>query len=301
MVELSRYKDRPMLVLKTGMLEAGFLYQDGGKMATLKDVNDGTEFLSQTEGEKYLHLEYDGDYVASECSGFDDMFPTIDPYTPQSGLLEGRTYPDHGEICRVQMTNDVKRTGMTFTYRSDEFKYTYQKSVYPLKDGSIEIKYHIANQSTEPFSCLWAGHCMLQGIDGAKIFTSYPAQTPRVQMFGPDDIDPDMLSPDSLTGFVPDEGHTYKFYYLERMPEGRFGVLYPDGKRLTFRTDPSKVPFLGVWLNNGGFKGIYNMALEPCTAPYDAPDRAQTHGFPSMLRPGGTLDFSIRISLETGI
>ena len=226
-----------MLVLKTGMLEAGFLYQDGGKMATLKDVNDGTEFLSQTEGEKYLHLEYDGDYVASECSGFDDMFPTIDPYTPQSGLLEGRTYPDHGEICRVQMTNDVKRTGMTFTYRSDEFKYTYQKSVYPLKDGSIEIKYHIANQSTEPFSCLWAGHCMLQGIDGAKIFTSYPAQTPRVQMFGPDDIDPDMLSPDSLTGFVPDEGHTYKFYYLERMPEGRFGVLYPDGKRLTFRTD----------------------------------------------------------------
>ena len=298
MIELSRYKDRPMLVLKTPMLTAGFLHQDGGKLATLKDTADGTEFLHQTEGDKYLTLEYDGDYVSSECSGFDDMFPTIDPYTPESGVLEGKTYPDHGEICRVSMENAIKRNGVTFTYRSDAFKYRYQKSIFPLRDGSIEIVYRITNDSPEPLSCLWAGHCMLRGVDGARIFTSYSDETPRVQMFGPDDVEPNDLSTDRLTGYQPGEGYTYKFYYLEKMPAGKFGVRYPDGKVLTFSTDPQKIPYLGVWLNNGTFKDIYNMALEPCTAPYDAPDRAEAHGFPTKIAPNASVEFSIRLSLS---
>lgn len=298
MVELSRYKDRPMMVIKNEILEAGFLYEDGGKLVSLKDVRDGQEFLAQATGEEYLALDYDGDYVSSECSGFDDMFPTIDPYTPESGPFAGKTYPDHGEVCRVPMEIALHRNAFTLSFRSDEFRYTYQKDVSLLNDGSLEIVYHIRNTGTDPFPALWAGHCMCQGVDGAQVFTSYGPKTPRVVMFGPDDEDPNTLPTESLTGYKPGEGWTYKFYYLEKMPEGRFGIRYPDGKKLCMQVDFQKVPYLGVWFNNGAFKDMYNIALEPCTAPYDAPDRAEEHGYETLIQPGQTVTFVLKISIQ---
>lgn len=298
MIELSRYKDRPMMVIKNEILAAGFLYEDGGKLVSLKDVRDGQEFLAQVDGEEYSVLEYDGDYVSAECSGFDDMFPTIDPYTPPDGPFEGKTYPDHGEVCRVPMEIALQRNAFTLSYRSDEFNYTYQKEISLLNDGSLEIAYHIRNTGTEPFAALWAGHCMCQGVDGARVFTSYGARTPRVLMFGPEDEDPNALPTDRLTGYVPGEGYTYKFYYLEKMPEGRFGIRYPDGKMLSMQVDAQRVPYLGVWFNNGAFKDMYNIALEPCTAPYDAPDRAEEHGYGAEILPGKVLTFALKISIR---
>lgn len=92
------YKDRPAIRVDTGALTALFLPEDGGKLASLK-ARDGYEYLYQGPESRYRRLTVDGSYIEAECSGWDDMFPTIDPYQPE-GLPP---YPDHGEICRIPL------------------------------------------------------------------------------------------------------------------------------------------------------------------------------------------------------
>lgn len=92
------YKDRPAIRVDTGALTALFLPEDGGKLASLK-ARDGYEYLYQGPESRYRRLTVDGSYIEAECSGWDDMFPTIDPYQPEGLPL----YPDHGEICRIPL------------------------------------------------------------------------------------------------------------------------------------------------------------------------------------------------------
>ena len=100
-VKCSHFKNRTAVSIQSNSLKATFLPDDGAKMASLIRIRDGKELLAVKPDETYRVLTYDGDYVSSECSGFDDMFPTVDPYTPTEGAYRGITYPDHGETCRI--------------------------------------------------------------------------------------------------------------------------------------------------------------------------------------------------------
>ena len=86
------YKERPAIAVESGSLIATFLPEDGGKMASLCVRNKGKELLTVRQDKHYKVLTYDGDYVSLECSGFDDMFPTVDPYTPTEGMLSGSCF-----------------------------------------------------------------------------------------------------------------------------------------------------------------------------------------------------------------
>ena len=59
-----------------------------------------------------------------------------------------------------------------------------------------------------------------------------------------------------------------------------------------------KIPYLGVWLNSGGFKDMYNLALEPCTSPFDTPVRASERNCGSVLESSEMQQFSIKIIVE---
>jgi hypothetical protein len=74
----STYKDQPAVTIESDNIAAQFLPGIGAKMASLRYKPLDLELLVQRPGVAYLTQPYDGDYVAGECSGFDDMFPTID-------------------------------------------------------------------------------------------------------------------------------------------------------------------------------------------------------------------------------
>ena len=74
-------------------------------------------------------------------------------------------------------------------------------------------------------------------------------------------------------------------------------MKYADGKELLFHFDKSKLPYLGVWLNNGEFQDLYSIAPEPCTAPFDAPDKAAVRGYVSKIAANATFSFDIHIQI----
>lgn len=297
---MTNYKDRPAEAVETATLIATFLPKDGAKMASLRVKESGRELLVVRADKEYKVLEYTGDYCEAECSGFDDMFPTIDPFMMSAGAYEGVPYPDHGEVCRLSYA--VKKDGerLIFHAKSKLFPMEYEKAVWPAEDGGIDIEYIYRNLGKDIFPFLWAGHMMLQGEDGAKVFTPYAEEMVPELMFATEGFSQEELPIDHLTKHEPGKGASYKYYYMEPMPEGRFGLSYADGSKLTLEVDPKKVPYLGIWFNNGKFQDLYSITPEPCTVPLDAVDRAAARGYESTIPGESEFRFKIHITWSVG-
>jgi len=292
------FKDRPAIAVESEKLVALFLPKDGGKMASLKRKCDGKELLAVKEGDTYKVLTETGSYVDSECSGFDDMFPTVDPYTPSEGKYKGVTYPCHGEVCRISHEYKILENQVNFFAKSKLFDVTYYKSVAITKNGGFAIRYVIENLGDEDFPFLWAGHVMLKGEDGMRVLTPFPDDTKTEFMFASTGYDTEKLPKDRLSGYVPEKGATYKFYYLDKTPEGWFGLSYPDNSKLYFNYNKDVLPYLGIWLNNGEFQNIYTITPEPCNLPFDAPHKAAERGLNASIKAKDSFEFVLNIELE---
>lgn len=293
------YKSRPALAVKTSAMTALFLPEDGGKLASVT-ASDGFEFLCQNPAPDYAPLAYDGSYVDSECASFDDMFPTVDPYTLPEGDYAGITYPDHGETCRLPYEVEINGGSVKLSAASRILPLTYEKVITPQADGSLTVTYTIENSGNEPLPFIWAAHCMLRGQDDLRIVTPYPADTSVTYMFGATHTDG--LPLDRLSGYQPGTGRAYKYYFDEPSDGGFVGAVYLNSRH-RFEMDfgnlfGSALPYLGVWINNGGFKDYYNIAIECATSPYDAPDRAIRSGYCSEIPRGSKWEFTLRIRVE---
>jgi hypothetical protein len=140
------YKDISAVKAETEKLAVTFLPEYGGKCASVKDKKSGREFLSQASGEHYKKLAYDGDYVAAECSGFDDMFPTIDKYYYDRYPWQGVPVPDHGEVCGLEWKYETKKSALRMWTHSPRFGYKFEKTISEIKDG-VSIDYLVTNNT----------------------------------------------------------------------------------------------------------------------------------------------------------
>ncbi len=293
------YKDRPAVRVTTQTLSALFLPEDGGKLVSVTANTDGFEFLCQNPAAQYARLAYDGSYVKSECASWDDMFPTIDPYTPESGEYAGVTYPDHGEICRLPMDTTVTDDALILSCASRIFSIVYAKAVTIDADGALRLTYIIENNGREDFPYIWAAHCMLKGSDDLVVQTPYAEDAPVAYMFGP--AGRETLPRDRLVGYNPGHGAAYKYYYTEPTRGGFIGGKYTTSGHsfeMDYRDSREAIPYIGVWINNGSFRDYYNIALECASAPYDAPNRAMDKGVCSVLPAGETLRFTVKVRVK---
>ena len=172
--------------------------------------------------------------------------------------------------------------------------------VFEDTDGHT-LTYTLTNRGDVAFPCLWAAHCMLRGQDDLRIRTPFPADAPVDYMFGATPAD--ALPLDRLTGYAPGTGAAYKYYYTQPTPAGWLTGMYTASGHsftLDYRADSASaaVPYVGIWINNGAFRDYYNIALECCTAPYDAPDKAEAHGYPASLPPHASRRFTLRVRVE---
>jgi hypothetical protein len=90
-----------------------------------------------------------------------------------------------------------------------------------------------------------------------------------------------------------------KYYVKGRMPEGWCLLRFPSlGVQVKLGFPVDKVPYLALLPNEGGAEGLYELFLEPCTAPYDRPDLARLHGALSLLRSHGTREWYLEIAVR---
>lgn len=282
MIFKTTYKDRPAIAVKGANLTATFLPLDGSKMASLKTEN-GTELLAQAKGEKYLPLTLNGSYIAAECSAFDDMFPTIDPCN-----TAGYDYIDHGEVCRTKHSCKIKKDRVILSCIAKSVNALFTKEI-TADDSGIAIKYAIENLNKEPLPYIWAGHMMFAARQGATVFSNAPKDSNTRVMFGTAPDNPEII------GDYNTDGESYKYYITQPFSPLVCGIDYGNGEKITVSFENNTVRWLGIWMNNGSFKNMYNIALEPCTAPFDSPINAEKENVGSVISGKGKVQFTLHL------
>ncbi len=280
MIRHSTFKGIDSIILENNQIRCTILPAYGGKMTSLFDKQAGYEWLYQSKGVQLEIPPYGADYAAFDSSGFDEIFPGIDQGPHPNEL---KVIPDHGEVWTLPWNVKERTYGFDLEVKSPIFPYSLLKQIH-LKPDGIELNYEALNESDEEFPFIWTAHSLLNVNQATSI--ALPKDLCEVMTVEhgskhlgewgtihpyPLTTSKSTKQPIDLSRFVPLETDSKeKFYFTDRLKEGWCQVVQEDISRtLTYRYPPEKVPYLGIWKTEGGYRGEHNFALEPCTGVYD--------------------------------
>lgn len=310
----SRYKDQLAVSIESEAMRAQFLPGIGAKLASLVYKPRDLELMVQRPGGQYLLQPFDGDYVAGECSGFDDMFPTIDACYYDRYPWQGVKMADHGEVWSLPWQLQIEKNSLKFSVHGVRFPYRLEKRVSFREDAALRLDYRLANLSPFDLDFVWAAHIMInieEGVelvlpDGVHTIVGTFDVTGRFGAYGDEYAWPTATLPDGgqrdLRHLRPrSAGDAYKYYVKGALPAGWCGLKYHRSDfslALMFPVD--QAPYLGVLPNEGGWRDEYMIFLEPCTAPFDRPDAARYRGQVSTVKALSTYEWYLDIRLAEG-
>ena len=307
----SRYKDQPAITIESDALRVQFLPGTGAKMASLVYKPREFELLVQGASDTYLTQPFAGEYVDGECTGFDDMFPTIDRCFCDQYPWQGIEMADHGEVWSLPWALQAGADELEFSVNGVRFPYRLEKRASFRTDSVLRLDYRLANLSPFDLDFVWAGHMMIN-------------LEPDVELVLPDDVSSVVATFDVTGSFgaygdvfdwpvatLPDGTRrdlrklrpksardAYKYYVKEALAQGWCQLHYHQNDFVLALAFPAAtVPYLGVLPNEGGWRDYYNIFLEPCTAPFDRPDAARYRGQVSTLKAQSTYEWYLEISL----
>lgn len=293
------FKDVSAVNVETQKLIATFLPELGGKFTSLIDKRTNRQLMEQNPGEKYQKLSYAGEYVPAECSAFDDMFPTIDAFRCNQFPWNGAEMPDHGEVCGLPWDYEINGDSLKLSTYGVRFPYRFQKSVGE-ENGNIKISYKVTNLCPFDFDFVYAAHCMIAGEAGAEVTFPFSHGEICTGIFHEQH---EFSYGDKMTWqgcTLPPKGdnRAYKFFFDKPIPEGWCKCTYKDGSFVKMVFPEDKLPWMGLWLNTGSFKNMYNIAFEPCSGTHDRPDIARQHGKFSVLPAKGTYEWFLKFEVN---
>jgi len=169
----SCYKDQPAMTLESDVLRAQFLPGTGAKMASLVYKPREFELLVQGPGDTYLTQPFGGEYVAGECAGFDDMFPTIDRCYCDQYPWQGIEMADHGEVWSLPWDLRTGADHIELGVHGVRFPYRLEKRAAFPTATTLRLDYRLTNLSHFDLDFVWAAHMMINlEPDACLLYTS---------------------------------------------------------------------------------------------------------------------------------
>ncbi len=238
-----------------------------------------------------------------DTSGLDDAIPSIDPCRiPQcadelndhgdawSGAWTPIDFASRSTLSHGKKVLADQRAAARLDLPSMPLRLEREIA---LVQNVVRLRYRLENLGAETLPWLWALHDLARFDDGA------------VLELGDTAMNYENVQNDEVWNFdirllrnYP-RNHTFKFYGTQPVREGDIGIRYPkQGVRYRLRYDPEQLPYLGVWITTGGFKGESNIALEPTNGYYDRLDRAIANRRVGWIEAGQRLEWQVDIVLE---
>ncbi len=304
MLTQTTFQGESAWVLENDFLRAVILPKHGGKLTSLVYRQTQFELLFQNPKGRWGNATFGSDFSEFEACGFDDAFPNVD-----AGTVETRdrmlSYPDHGAIWSTEMQACAEGEVLHLFCKSNVFDFSYQKQIW-LNRNQIILEYAIKNTGREVLPAIWTCHCLVNTETDMEIWMPASVKTVENVITGKwlgeggtelqypiAEINGHQID---LRRLPPDEA--IKYYAKGPVGEGRCGYRYPgSGMEATFRYDAEQLPYLGLWVTSGGYRGDYNCALEPTDGYYDKVDKAMESGCCPLYLPQQEKKFSLTIEL----
>lgn len=285
----ARHKGREAVVIENGLLRLTILPELGGKVASVIRLASGHEFLLQPLVPKraYRTGSYGAKFEDYEPSGFDDCVPTIaECRYPEEPFLSMQC-PDHGDVWCLPSNIEIvgEQIILATSLRSLPLRFT--KKVQ-LQSNTVRVDYEAKNLSHSFVQFLWSAHPLLRVEPGAEIVL--PREVREVEVgwskdgrFGkagqrcawPNARDCLGRMVDLNKVVSPTVASAEKLF-TPQLSEGFCAMFLPgENESITFRFDPKLVPYVGLWICQGGWptrRGPkqFTVALEPCNGRPDS-------------------------------
>lgn len=301
-------------VLENSLLQVTVLPDCGGKISSLRSVRTGEEFilaplqpsLALTANEHAF-----ADFSLGDLGGFDECLPSV---APCAGINEESAVPDHGDLWRHPWTVESSSPQSITLVTSTSSRPLRFRRTARVEEDALILDYEIENISASPATWLWSAHPLLKvevedriclpseiaavDVEYASIDTLAPSSTiawPIAQSLSGETID--------LSTVPPEDGVTaYKLF--ARMGVSGMATLYRPRLQqgLAFHFDPSKLPYLGLWMSAGAWPQSrqvrqYTVAIEPTTSPRDSLSDAVAEGSACVLAGGGRTAWKVSLQL----
>lgn len=309
MLSKIKFKQRNAVKIENSFLTVVIIPEIGGKIASIYRKDKNFELLFQNKEEVYKTPEIYAPFEQYDAAGFDDAFPTIDKC---SVIAEGKKieYPDHGEIWSAKFDYKINDETVMLKYDSRILDYSYKKNIH-LQHDRVIVQYSIENSGKVKFPCIWAMHCLINCEKDMQLL--FPEGTDKVINVHESRYLGEISSVHSYPMTMGVNGspmhldkildssadNEEKYYAFGEIKEGKCGAYYPS-KNVTYNVyfEKEKLPYVGFWVTEGGFRGDFNCAMEPTNGFYDSIDIASREKKLQILKPGEILQFKIEIELK---
>lgn len=296
------------VTIDNGIVRARILPELGAKMTSLVRLASGHEFLLQPQ-RPLRRASYGVPFADFDTSGFDECIPTVSACR----LASGEELPDHGELWSVPWQVEVFADRVRVSAAGRALPYRLSKTVR-LESSELVIDYEFVNEADNELKFLWSAHPLLTVEPGSRILL--PAQVKEVLV---DYSRSDRLGPRGATRAWPranTSGGTERLdtvrppaagfadkLFTGRVNQGYCALVKPEtNESIVFRFDPAMVPYIGLWICQGGWPdpshGHYTVALEPCSGRPDSLCTAIADGQNDSVAAHATKHWTLRIQLQ---
>lgn len=310
-IRAGKYKDVEAVVLESEALQLAVVPGFGAKIASLVHKRTGRECLFQAAGERFRKAAYGARYETGEVTGFDEMFPTITECFCDVEPWAGVKMPDHGEVWSLPWECELSESEVRTSVHGVRFPYALTRTISFARADSVLLRYKVENLSACDLPAMWSAHPLFNMTPGTRLIFPPSARHiintvpgPALGNYGERFDFPNALTKESrawdLSRIGPPERKLFfKYFFLDPLEEG-FVIIHDPTTRETIALvwPVEQIPYLGMWVNEGGWQDSYHLAPEPCTAPFDRWDIARQWGRLPVIAAFGTREWELRITVD---
>ncbi len=310
-IDEGEFEGQRAVVLASERARVVVLPRIGGKIASVLDRTTGHDVLWRHPDRGYREAAYEGPWTASDMGGWEDCLPTVAAGPYPTWPWQATELPEHGEVWALPWVAEMVDGGVMLRVHGVRLPYHFEKRV-TLEGNRVRLSHRITNPSAFPIHYLWAAHPLFRVRPGMRIALPEGGRG-RVDWSrdGRLGVYLDAVSwPETrdMRGVVtqldrigtPTLGHADKLY-IAAGGEGWCGLHDPESEQaLALRFDPRRLPYVGVWINQGGWPldapACYNVALEPTNGYPDLLHIAHARGTAATIAPQESQEWEVTLS-----
>jgi galactose mutarotase-like enzyme len=303
------------LALETASLRFVTVPGMGAKIVSLFDKRTSREWLLPPINRGFDPVAYGSSFVDQDMSGWDEMFPTINACLyPVDGSYKHSVLPDHGEVWAVGWQTDfVTSDTISLSTEGRALPYRLTRTSQVLGQR-VRLAFEVVNLGCEPLVAIWTAHPQFAVNEETRI--KLPQAVKCVVNVHPTQDWGEVNQTYSWPEAQSQNGHWHKLDHIgsSDLHNCRKFYLLPDQSvswaalqqgnngdwiRLSWNAD--RVPYLGIWVDEGTYNTAPTVALEPSTGFYDKLDLAWQNNHVMHLPPNEPVGWHLDIEVGSGV
>lgn len=303
---------QPAWALENEALRVVTVPEMGAKIVSLYNKQAGYEWLLSPADRPFRPVPYGASFIAQDMSGWDEMYPTIVTCAyPEAGPYAGAALPDHGEVWALPWTlaaPDDQQITLEVSGRA--LPYRLSRTLSLRDSATLQMDYSVTNTGDAPFKALWAAHPQFTATASTEIrLPDDISSVIAVQALGDwapagTRLDwPQVTRPDGqairLDRVTSAAARQSRKVYTPPEQAVAWAMLVETGADHWLRMDwdAARVPYLGIWVDEGQYNPALAIAFEPATGYYDCLTWAIDNQRVPIIPPGEQHAWSLAVTL----